>query len=96
MVFQGSGNYLDIITKENIYSPRMTFSEIIEKAPSSQFTRVHLNEKNHDGSCCTLDIDIDKAGGDPAFRDDGLHLPGDVVEAIVGGGGYVDGLLQMP
>ncbi len=38
---KGSGNYLDIITKEKTYSPRMTFVEIVEKVPSSQFTRVH-------------------------------------------------------
>lgn len=37
----GSGNYLDIITKDKKYSPRMTFTELIEKIPSSQFIRIH-------------------------------------------------------
>ncbi len=38
---KGSGNYLDITTKENVFSPRMTFTEIITKLPMSQFVRVH-------------------------------------------------------
>lgn len=37
----GSGNYLDIITKDKKYSPRLTFTELIEKIPSSQFIRIH-------------------------------------------------------
>jgi two-component system, LytTR family, response regulator len=37
----GSGNYLDIITKDKKYVPRMTFTELIEKIPSSQFIRIH-------------------------------------------------------
>lgn len=38
---KGSGNYLDIHTKEKVYSPRMTFSNVIDKVPSTQFIRVH-------------------------------------------------------
>jgi DNA-binding LytR/AlgR family response regulator len=38
---KGSGNYLDITTKEKTYSPRMTFVELIEKLPASEFIRVH-------------------------------------------------------
>tara|TARA_R110002033_G_scaffold129800_2_gene170451 strand:- start:101 stop:781 length:681 start_codon:yes stop_codon:yes gene_type:complete len=38
---KGSGNYLDIFTKEKIYTSRMTFIELIEKLPLSQFIRVH-------------------------------------------------------
>ena len=38
---KGSGNYLDIILKEKVYSPRMTFIELIEKLPFSNFMRVH-------------------------------------------------------
>lgn len=38
---KGSGNYLDIVTKEKKYAPRMTFVELIEKIPSSQFVRIH-------------------------------------------------------
>lgn len=38
---KGSGNYLDILTDKKCYSPRMTFSELIEKLPSTQFVRIH-------------------------------------------------------
>ena len=38
---KGSGNYLDITTKEKMVSPRMTFVELVEKVPASQFVRVH-------------------------------------------------------
>lgn len=41
LFIKGSGNYLDITTKEKVYSPRMTFKEIIEKLPTSEFMRVH-------------------------------------------------------
>lgn len=41
LFIKGSGNYLDITTKDHIYSPRMTFMEIITKLPLSQFVRVH-------------------------------------------------------
>jgi two-component system LytT family response regulator len=41
LLIKGSGNYLDIITKEKKYSPRMTFSDISGSLPSSQFSRVH-------------------------------------------------------
>ncbi|WP_242133879.1 LytR/AlgR family response regulator transcription factor [Aestuariivivens marinum] len=38
---KGSGNYLDVVSKEKTFSPRMTFTEIVEKLPASQFVRVH-------------------------------------------------------
>lgn len=38
---KGSGNYLDIYTDKKNYSPRMTFSELVEKLPSAQFIRIH-------------------------------------------------------
>ena len=38
---KGSGNYLDITTKEKTFSPRMTFMELVEKLPALQFVRVH-------------------------------------------------------
>lgn len=38
---KGSGNYLDIVLKEKVYSPRMTFMELVEKLPSSEFLRIH-------------------------------------------------------
>jgi len=38
---KGSGNYLDVILKEKVHSPRMTFMELVEKLPSSEFIRVH-------------------------------------------------------
>ena len=41
LFIKGSGNYLDIFTDKKSYSPRMTFSELVEKLPSSQFLRIH-------------------------------------------------------
>ena len=41
LYIKGSGNYLDIVTTEKTFSPRMTFTEIVEKLPASQFVRVH-------------------------------------------------------
>ncbi|TDO22735.1 LytR/AlgR family response regulator transcription factor [Pedobacter duraquae] len=41
LFIKGSGNYLDIILKEKVHSPRMTFMELVEKLPSSEFIRVH-------------------------------------------------------
>ena len=41
LFIKGSGNYLDIVTKNKVYSPRMTFSEIVIKLSGSQFVRVH-------------------------------------------------------
>ncbi|MEP1487921.1 MAG: LytTR family DNA-binding domain-containing protein [Algibacter sp.] len=41
LFIKGSGNYLDITTKENVFSSRMTFQDIIEKLPISEFVRVH-------------------------------------------------------
>jgi hypothetical protein len=38
---------------------------------------------------------LTSAGLHAGFSYDGLHLTGDVVEAVLGGGGYVDGLLHM-
>ena len=47
--------------------------------------RGYLKEKHHSTRSGTLDIDIDHAGLHARFTYDGLHLPGDVVEAVVGG-----------
>lgn len=41
LLIKGSGNYLDIVTLEKTYSPRMTFNDILDKIPSSVFIRVH-------------------------------------------------------
>ena len=41
LFIKGSGNYLDITTNEKVFSPRMTFAEIVTKLPLSQFVRVH-------------------------------------------------------
>jgi DNA-binding LytR/AlgR family response regulator len=41
LFIKGSGNYLDITTTNKVYSPRMTFGEIVSKLPPSQFIRVH-------------------------------------------------------
>lgn len=41
LFIKGSGNYLDITTKTRVFSPRMTFTEIVSKLPTSDFVRVH-------------------------------------------------------
>ena len=41
LFIKGSGNYLDIVLKEKTHSPRMTFTELVEKLPSSEFFRIH-------------------------------------------------------
>lgn len=38
---KGSGNYLDITTHEKVFSPRMTFPELVDKLPTTQFVRIH-------------------------------------------------------
>ena len=43
---------------------------------------------------CALGIDIDQATLYATFSHDGFQLPGDVVQAVVSGGGYLDGLLH--
>ncbi len=56
--------------------------------------RVHLNEMHHDPCSGTLEIDINHAGLYAALSDNSLHLTGDIVESVLGGGGYLDGLLH--
>lgn len=41
LLIRGSRNYLDIVTKNKIYSPRMTFTDISGIVPASRFIRVH-------------------------------------------------------
>lgn len=41
LFIKGAGNYLDITTERETYTPRMTFVNIVEKLPSQQFIRVH-------------------------------------------------------
>lgn len=48
----------------------------------------------HDSSYGTQGIWIDPAGLYPAFGIDGLHLTGDIIETVVGRGGYGNGLLH--
>lgn len=38
---KSAGNYLDIHTTSKVHSPRMTFTELSQKLPLSQFLRVH-------------------------------------------------------
>ena len=57
--------------------------------------RVHLNEKDHHSCSGTLGIYVDQAGLDAGFTYDGLHLVGNVVEAVVGRSGYVYGSLHL-
>jgi hypothetical protein len=49
---------------------------------------------DHNSCRGSLGVDIDQAGLNAGFSDDGLHLAGDVVEAVVGGCGYLDGSLH--
>ncbi|MDN5204626.1 LytTR family DNA-binding domain-containing protein [Fulvivirgaceae bacterium BMA10] len=41
LFIKGSGNYLDIQTDHKVYSPRMTFVEMLNQLPPSDFVRVH-------------------------------------------------------
>ncbi len=41
LYIQGAKNYLDIVTTSKTHSPRMTFTEIIQNLPASEFVRVH-------------------------------------------------------
>ncbi len=41
LYIQGAKNYLDIVTVNKTYSPRMTFTEIIQNLPANEFVRVH-------------------------------------------------------
>ena len=41
LYIKGSGNYLDITTNTKTYAPRMTFTDVLQKLPVSQFVRVH-------------------------------------------------------
>lgn len=54
----------------------------------------HEFELHHHSGSCSLDIDIDHFGLDGGFGYEGLHLAGDVVEPVVGGGGYSDGFMH--
>jgi hypothetical protein len=56
--------------------------------------RVYSKEKLHDPCSGSLNIDIDHAGLHAGFIYDLLYLPGDIIEAVVGGGGYVDSFLH--
>ncbi len=47
---------------------------------------VHDIELNHNPCSCTLYIHVYQAGLYPAFGDTGLHQPGNVIQAVVGGG----------
>ena len=41
LFIKGSGNYLEIVTKEKTHAPRMTFNGIMDVLPSNFFIRVH-------------------------------------------------------
>ena len=55
---------------------------------------VYQIELYHNPCRGTLDVYMDQAGQNTGFSDGGLHLTRDVVEAVVGGSGYGDGLLH--
>jgi len=57
--------------------------------------RVHSNEMNHHSGGCALYIDIDQTGLNTGFSHDGLHMPGNIVEAVVGIGADLNGLLHL-
>ena len=44
---KSAGNYLDIHTASKIHSPRMTFTELIQKLPATYFVRVHQSYLIH-------------------------------------------------
>lgn len=44
---KSAGNYLDIHTTSKIHSPRMTFTELIQKLPATHFVRVHQSYLIH-------------------------------------------------
>jgi hypothetical protein len=62
--------------------------------PQYRQKRVHSNEKDHNSCCGTLHINIDQAILYAVVDYNSLHLTGDIIEAVLGGGGYVDGLLH--
>lgn len=41
LFIKSAGNYLDIHTSSKVHSPRMTFTELIQKLPAAHFVRVH-------------------------------------------------------
>ena len=53
------------------------------KNPHFMVKGIHSNEKDHDPGGGTLDIHIHQSGLHPGFSHDGLHLGGDVVQAVV-------------
>ena len=57
--------------------------------------RVNEFELYHNRSRGPLGVYIDHASLHAGFSNDGFHLAGNVVEAVMGGGGYVDGLLHL-
>lgn len=66
----------------------------VEGKPKDKLKRVYEFELDHNSCGCTLGIHIDHPGLYATFCDDGFHLPGNVVEAIVGGGADLDGSLH--
>jgi len=56
--------------------------------------RCYEIEFYHDPGRCPLHVYIDQAGLHAGLCNDRLHLTGDVLEAVVGRGGYLDGLLH--
>jgi hypothetical protein len=58
--------------------------------------RVHEFEFHHDPNRRPLNVNIGQSGLNAGFSHDGLHMPGDVLDAVVGGGGYLDSLLRFP
>ncbi len=66
---------------------------IVVDMGGDMFKRGYEFELDHNGCRSTLGIHIDQIGLDSAFSHDGLHLPGDVVELVVGWGGDLYGTL---
>jgi hypothetical protein len=65
-----------------------------EKEMKRHEKRVHSNEKYHDPRGGTLYINVNQSGLYAGFSDDGLHPGGNIIEPVLGGSGYVYGLLH--
>ena len=59
-------------------------SLVIKTVIALSLKGVHENELDHYSGCCALGIDIYHPGLNAGLRYDGFHLPGDIVEAVVG------------
>ena len=67
---------------------------IVVDMGGDMFKRGYEFELYHDGRRSPQGIDVDHSGLNARFEYDGYHLPGDIIEAVVGWGGDMDGSLH--